>query len=603
MENLIKKIKENYKLFLIIFVIGLAFGWLVTPSANSNKKTVAHEEHDHSSEATIWTCSMHPQIKMDKPGKCPICSMDLIPLKNNAGNDESTYSPDEIVLTQSAAKLAQIETMEVVEGMPMKSVFLQGKIQADERNISELTSRFSGRIEKLYVNFTGQNVKKGEKLATIYSPELVTAQRELLESVAFKQSRPSLYKAARGKLKLWDLTEKQINNIEENGEPTLYFDVVSPITGTVMMRHVALGDYVKEGTELFKLADLRKVWVMLDAYESDLPWINLNDKVNFTVQALPGNNFNAKVSYIDPFLDPKTRVAKVRLEVKNMNQQLKPEMFVNAHIESQIANKSDKIIIPKTAILWTGKRSVVYVLNPNTKNPAFKYREIVLGPEAGSFYVIDSGLNVGEQIAVNGVFKIDAASQLQGLPSMMNPDGGKVSTGHNHGGMKMDMPKNNSQQSMKNMSTDIKFKKQLSGVYDKYIDMKNAFVESNADKVAIKAEEVKNAISKTDMKLLKGDAHMKWMEQMTTLNKQLQQIISSTDIEVQRKHFSDFNNVFYKSLKAFGLADKTAYYQYCPMAFNNEGAYWLSDNSEIRNPYFGDMMLKCGENRDTINFK
>lgn len=152
---------------------------------------------------------------------------------------------------------------------------MQGKVQADERNIAEITARFGGRIEQLFVNFTGQHVRKGEKLATIYSPELVTAQRELLEVLTFKERRPSLYKAVRNKLKLWDLTDKQISAIEEKGEPQFYFDVLSPISGTVILRHVAIGDYVKEGTALFKVVDLSKVWVMFDAYESDLPWIKL----------------------------------------------------------------------------------------------------------------------------------------------------------------------------------------------------------------------------------------------------------------------------------------------------------------------------------------
>ncbi len=161
-------------------------------------------------------------------------------------------------------------------------------MQADERNIAELTARFGGRIEKLFVNYTGQNVRLGEKLATIYSPDLVTAQRELLEAISFKEDRPSFYLAAKSKLKLWDLSDDQINAIEEKGEPQLYFDILSPISGTVMMRHVALGDYVKEGSALFQVTNLSKVWVMFDAYESDLPWIKTGDHVELTIQSLPG---------------------------------------------------------------------------------------------------------------------------------------------------------------------------------------------------------------------------------------------------------------------------------------------------------------------------
>ena len=449
MKNIIQNIKENYKLVIGVLVVGLLLGWVFFHSAgetvSQETKIEGHEGHDHESEnPTTWTCSMHPQIKQDKPGKCPICAMDLIPLTTMSSNGDDV-DPNEIVMTESAAKLASIQTIIVTKGAPKKIIYLQGKIQPDERNIAELTARFGGRIEKLFVNFTGQNVTKGERLATIYSPGLVTAQRELLEAISFKESRPSLYTAAKGKLKLWDLTDKQISDIEEKGEPQVYFDVLSPITGTVMMRHVAIGDYIKEGSALFKVVDLNKVWAMFDAYESDLPWIKLGDKVDFTVQALPGKIFTAKVSYIDPFINGQTRVAKVRLEISNPKMTLKPEMFTTGLLESKIAETSNEILVPKSSILWTGKRAIVYVKIPKRETPSFLYREIVLGPEAGSFFVVKEGLNEGEEIATNGVFKIDASAQLIGLPSMMNPDGGKTSTGHDHGAMEMNKTEDHSE--------------------------------------------------------------------------------------------------------------------------------------------------------------
>jgi len=282
---------------------------------------------------------MHPQIKQDKPGLYPICAMDLIPLTTAQSSGENV-DPNEIVMSESAAKLADIQTMTVSEGAPQKTLYLQGKVQADERNIAELTARFGGRIEKLFVNFTGQNVRLGEKLATIYSPDLITAQRELLEAVSFKENRPSFYTAAKAKLKLWDLTDDQISAIEEDGEPQLYFDVLSPISGTVMMRHVALGDYVKEGFPLFQLTDLKRVWVMFDAYESDLPWIKKGDHVALTIPSIPGQEFEGTVAYIDPFINPKSRVAKVRIELPNSELRLKPEMFANGVLHSKIAESS-----------------------------------------------------------------------------------------------------------------------------------------------------------------------------------------------------------------------------------------------------------------------
>lgn len=454
MKKLIENIKQNGILVLGALFIGLLFGWLffhqggTATNHNAKQELTGHEGHEHASEdPTTWTCSMHPQIKQDKPGDCPICGMDLIPLASmDTGGD--AIDPNEIMMTESAAKLADIQTMKVVKGTPEKTIYLQGKIDTDERRIAELTARFGGRIEALFVNFTGQNVRKGQKLATIYSPDLVTAQRELLEAVAFKETRPALYSAAIGKLKLWDLNNEQIKAIEEKGEPSLYFDILSPISGTITMRHVAIGDYVKEGTPLFKVVDLSRVWALFDAYESDLPWMKLKDEIEFTIQSIPGKSYTGRISFIDPFIDAKTRVAKVRVELNNPKMELKPEMFTNGIVHSKIASSAAQILIPKTALLWTGKRAVVYVKVPDRKNPSFIYREIVLGPDAGNFYVVAEGLEEGEEIAVNGVFKIDAAAQLQGLPSMMNPGGG-VSMGHNHGEMKMSSGKKGEHTSFK----------------------------------------------------------------------------------------------------------------------------------------------------------
>ncbi len=591
MKKMIQNIKENYKLILIVLVAGLFLGWLFFHSSGeitaAGENTGIIETHDHENEkATIWTCSMHPQIREDGPGKCPICGMDLIPLSTLESDDGQT-DPNAIVMTDAAAKLAEIQTVIVKKGTPEKSLFLQGKVQPDERNIVELTARYGGRIEKLFVNFTGQEVQKGEKLATIYSPELITAQRELLEATNYKDTRPALYKAARTKLKLWDLSDEQISAIENEGEPKVYFDVISPISGTVTKRGVAQGDYIKEGNSMFQVIDLSRVWVLFDAYESDLPWLKKGDKAEFTIQSLPGKTYTGKVAFIDPFLNPTTRVAKVRIELNNPRLEIKPEMFVNGSIQSKIAANSEDVLIPKSSVLWTGKKAVVYVKKTNAKNPTFNYREIVLGPEAGNFYVVASGLNAGEEIATNGVFKIDAASQLQGLPSMMNPPVEK----ENPPSIKMPGKEVKTE-------TDPAFKTQLTRVYENYIDMKNSFVATNAQKVSQEAQKVESAIQSVNMKLLKGEAHTEWMNQLKTLNSEINTIAASSDIEAQRQAFSKFNEAFYKSLETFGLKNETAYYQFCPM-YNN-GAYWISETEEIRNPYYGDKMLDCGETKDTI---
>ena len=610
MKNIIQSIRNHYQWTGIILVAGIFLGWLFFHPSRSGPEPANQElqGHDHAEEqqATIWTCSMHPQIRQDKPGKCPICGMELIPL-SNLHSDREDVHPDEIQMSESAAKLADIQTAIVKKGVPNKEIFLQGKVQADERNIAELTARFGGRIEKLYVSFTGENVSKGDQVATIYSPDLVTAQRELLEAMAYRDTRPALYQAARGKLRLWDLTEEQITAIEENGEPQLYFHVLCPISGTVTKRHVALGDYVKEGSELFEVIDLSRVWIMFDAYESDLPWIGIGDRVSYTVQSLPGRSFEGKVNYIDPFIHPTTRVAKVRVNKNNPGLSLKPEMFVNGSVESRIAEDGNEILIPKSSILWTGKRAVVYVKVPDREQPSFRYREIELGPESGNFYVVSSGLTEGEEIAVNGVFRIDAAAQLAGKPSMMNPGGGKISLGHDHGSMTAGSGEEHAghqEMDMGSQGAEIsdEFREQLQVVYDRYIGLKDALVASDAVKASEQARRLGSALDEVDMELLHGAAHMKWMGQLEILNREAGKIASSQVLDEQRLAFAAFNDAFYESLKTFGLHQGTVYYQYCPMARGDKGAYWLSNIKEIKNPYFGEMMLSCGETRETLEF-
>jgi len=631
METKVKINKREYRIIGITLVAGLLLGWAFfhNPGNSANEQQDA-EAHDHSTE-TIWTCSMHPQIRMDEPGQCPICGMDLIPL-TSLTSSESTTSAGEIQMSDDAMKIADIQTMTVQNTQPEKEVYLLGKVKPDERNIAELTARFGGRIDKLYVNFTGQEVRKGEKLATIYSPALITAQKELLEAQAYRQTNPDLYRAARNKLKLWDLTDEQIDRIETEGETQLYFDVLSPISGTVTNRHVALGDYMKEGSSMFQVIDLSRVWVMFEAYENDLPWIRNGDKVQFAIQSLPDRSFTGRIGFIDPMINPQTRIAQVRVEVPNPGLLLKPEMFASGIVSSTIAGNSREIVIPKSAVLWTGKRAVVYVKEPYRDQPTFRYEEITLGPSAGNSYVVESGLQEGDEIAVNGVFSIDAAAQLAGKTSMMNaavtgtagvqPQAGNADLIQNVTEMNMEatgtVPGSSSesaggstgrgsvqpdtQETTTDQGIDPKFTEQLTGVYDVYVELKNAFVQSSPEDVAKSATAVTQALGKVDMTLLGGETHMVWMDQLGALRKDLDSMVQTQDIEEQRAAFAALTQVFYQCIKDYGLEGVTTYYQYCPMAFNSTGAYWLSEVSEIKNPYYGDAMLTCGETKETLEY-
>src|SRR5674476_71446 len=418
-----KIFSNKYVKYSLILILGTFIGWLVF---HHSQKT--EEKQDHSTEVaqgTIWTCAMHPQIRMDQHGKCPICGMELIPLIKSS---TTSIDPTAIHLSKEAAQLANVLTSVVTKEKPVKEVRLYGKLQADERLLQNQVSHVPGRIDKLAVNFTGESVTKGQVLAEIYSPELITAQQELLETVKTKQLQPELYEASKEKLRQWKLTDDQITKIESSGVVQNNFEVVSNTAGTVTARRVNTGDHVSQGTVLFDIADLSKVWIMFDAYESDLQFLHTGEKLSFTLQALPGIDFSGNIIFIDPVIDPVTRVAKVRVETGNQSGKLKPEMFATGIVSTTLNEYRDNMIIPKTAVLWTGKRSVVYVKEPGTDEPIFKLREIGLGPMLGESYVITDGLTEGEEIVTSGTFSVDAASQLEGKPSMMNPEGGKVST-------------------------------------------------------------------------------------------------------------------------------------------------------------------------------
>ncbi len=397
----------------VALITGIFLGWLFFH--NTSPKAAKNEHSEVVSKSTIWTCAMHPQIKVAEPGKCPICGMELIPLIPGG----AAMDGDAIHMTKEAIQLANVLTSAVSRQNPVKELRLYGKVQADERLLQSQVSYLPGRIEKLLVNFTGEFVSKGQALAMIYSPELITAQQELLETSATKKAQPELYDAAKEKLHQWKLTDSQISSIENSDKVKTEFEVYASGTGIISERRVNNGDFISPGSVLFEVADLSHLWVMFDAYESDLPYLANGQLVSFTVQALPGEDYSGKISFIDPVLNPVTRVARVRIEIGNQGGKLKPEMFAAGIVKANMKQYKDKLTIPRSAVLWTGKRSVVYVKQPGTE-PVFRVREIELGPQLGNSYLVTGGLNDGEEIVTQGAFSVDASAQLEGKPSMMN---------------------------------------------------------------------------------------------------------------------------------------------------------------------------------------
>ncbi|MGF1585183.1 MAG: efflux RND transporter periplasmic adaptor subunit [Bacteroidales bacterium] len=559
----------------LILLVGLTIGILVSPRSDRGETFGEHADHQHEwdAENQVWTCSMHPQIRQDGPGDCPICGMDLIPVSDSRSSDG--HNPMVHEMSAEAIAMANILTS-IVRVVPAeKEISLSGNISFDEQTITNVTSQFPGRVEQLYVNFTGQQVNRGDPLASVYSPELVTAQQELFEAVKMKDVYPALYTAAREKLRLWRLSPAQIDEIESSGEVQTRFRVLAGSNGIVTGRTVTAGDYVGTGTVMFEIADLNNVWVKFDAYESDLAWINTGDKVNFTVSALPGEEFSARVTFIDPVVDPRQRTASVRAEAVNRQMKLKPGMFVNGRISSDISAGIHEIAIPRSAILWSGRRSVVYVKVPGTEYPEFEMREIILGQRLGEMHLVESGLDEGEEIVTNGVFTVDAAAQLSGNFSMMTRPEAKT----------LEVPQ--------------EFSQQLTEAAREYFKIANSLVESDPVNAMAAADDFLSALGRVDMGLLEDEPHVRWMDLLGGLSSAAGSISSSGDLDEQRVHFETLSDKMIESVEYFGLQIERVYKMHCPMAFDDKGADWLSENDEILNPYFGDMMLRCGEKRET----
>ena len=491
MENLILFMKKQ-KLIRWAIIVILAFG--VGYLFRGGDATRHEMEHPHGEEASadieFWTCAMHPQIHLPGPGQCPLCGMNLVPVTSGAG--DQVVGPREIRMSPAAVKLAEIQTVPVERKFVENEIRMVGKVEFDETRLSYITAWVPGRLDRLYVDYTGVSVTKGDHMVYLYSPELLTAQEELIQALVtvknLEDSNMSLIKdrafnsveTIREKLRLWGLTAEQIRAIEQNEKPDDHLTIFAPISGIVIHKNALEGMYVDFGTRIYTIADLTQIWVKLDAYESDLSWIRYGQDVEFETEAYPGEKFTGTIAFIDPVLNEKTRTVKIRVNVPNPDGRLKPGMFTRAIVRSKTtssgkvvdANLAGKwispmhpeiikdepgfcdicgmtlvstkslgyqfveetaehapLVIPASAPLITGKRAVVYIKVSGKQN-VFEGREIVLGPRAGDYYLVREGLSEGELVVVNGNFKIDSAIQILAKPSMMNPEAGGNSQLH-----------------------------------------------------------------------------------------------------------------------------------------------------------------------------
>jgi Cu(I)/Ag(I) efflux system membrane fusion protein len=648
--------------FIVVVALAFSFGLLLSGGDDTGApvtSNTAEISQATQSQPTLWTCAMHPQIKLPHPGKCPICFMDLIPVETSG----EELGPRQLRMTETAKQLARIETTPVIRSFAEAEIRMFGKIDYDETKLAYITAWVPGRLDRLYADFTGITVKKGDHMVYMYSPELLATQEELIQAkeaaVKLRESSSLLQataqttlEAARDKLRLYGLTAQQISEIENTGKSSDHLTIYAPIGGVVVQKEALEGMYVKTGTKIYTIADLSKLWVVFDAYESDLPWLRYGQKVEFTSLSFPGEKFTALISFIDPVLNKKTRTVKVRAVVNNKHGKLKPEMFVSGIVKSrlnaegevvdeelagqwicpmhpeivkdgpgtcdicgmplvpaeslgyaaQISTEQAPLLIPAFAPLITGTRAVVYVqVTSDTMETVFEGREVVLGPRAGDYYVVKSGLAEGEPVVTNGAFKIDSELQIRAKPSMMNPEGGQAPPVHQPGQeppapAQQEKPSHEKRKEPQPITVSPEALSALTPIYESYFKLQMALASDDPVDAAKACRELTEAVKSVKMSLFSGSAHERWMDLSEKIAKQADKGAESSDLIAARESFLLLSQTMINLHETFGHAGEKNYYlTFCPMADDNKGAYWLQTVDTVYNSFYGAAMLRCGE--------
>jgi len=585
---------------LVVLALVLAVGFFLGRLGDSSEPAAPEgaAQAEIQTEPQAWTCSMHPQIRLPKKGLCPICNMDLIP----ASTGESSGAMRQLTVSENARKLMDIVTVPVERKFVSAVVRMVGKVDYDETRLAYITAWFPGRLDRLYVDYTGVPVKEGDHMVYLYSPELISAQEELVQALeavknvqntelsVMREMTESTVIAAREKLRLWGLKAEQIEEIEETGKVQDHMTIYAPASGIVIHKNAVEGMYVQTGTRIYTIADLSQVWVKMDAYESDLEWVRYGQEVEFTTVSYPGTVFKGTISFIDPILNERTRSVKIRINVPNQDGRLKPGMFVKATVRANVAaggrimeaalagkwicpmhpeviksnpGKCDEcqmplvtteslgyvsddpetvrkpLVIPVSAALVTGTRAIVYVQVPDTDKPTFEGREIVLGPRAGGYYLARSGLSEGELVVIKGNFKIDSSLQIMAKPSMMTPEGAG-------GGGKADV------------ELSVLFEYQLKAVLAAAENAKEAAVGGELSAIQSAFAAVDRAIKDIDTEQLTGHTHMLWMELSMRLTNDAVEGTQAKTLKDARRIAEGLSETLESTRSKFGLVHEHA---------------------------------------------
>ena len=549
-------------LVVVTAVTAFAGGMLLRPGSQDTRPSV---------EQQTWTCSMHPQVRRSEPGLCPICAMDLV-----AVGDQPATGSSAVHISPNAEKLMELEVAEVKHMSAGRSVRLVGLLGVNPDRQRTLTAWVSGRIERLGRTDVGESVSTGDMLAEIYSPELYAARQELTlarkhaDTVTDRFAQQTL-EAARDRLRGWGLSNAQIKKIETNPSESPNFVIESPAGGVVVHRMVNEGDYVNVGTPLLTLVDLSTLRLTLQAYEQDLPHLAPGQTVSFHTQAVPGETFTGRVSLVEPSIDHITRTAKVRVDIDNTYGRLMPEMFVQAVIE---VDTRDALLIPASAPLITGKRAVVYVMDPDRPGH-YESREVKLGSRTNQGYVVVSGLTEGERVVAKGAFKIDSELQIQGGNSMMHRTAESVPPAVNQAASS-----------------------QLPALMDPYVQLSQSLSRDDVQGAARSAGTLAETVKKLQPVL--GEGADAWTSTTEQIREAALQLSASRELDQARNSFVHISELMIKLYEQFGWqGTRSLYLFHCPMAFEH-GADWIQGEPQLANPYYGSSMLRCGSLRQEI---
>ena len=352
-------------------------------------------------EIAFHTCSMHPSVKSKDPGTCPICKMDLAPVTHEEVRDGIIF------VDAKRKQLIGVTTTTAMEQTFDKEIRGVGTVTYDETRLADLTLKVDGWIGDIYADYTGKSVRQGEPLFTVYSPEILSVQQDLIDSGSSNSRGSRLGKSARERLTLLDLAESQIDKIAANGKAMHYVPILSPATGTVIEKMAVKGSSIPAGKMIYRIADLSSLWVEVDIYESDLPLLKEGLKATLTLPYLPGKTLEGEVSYIYPYLDDKTRTGRVRIIVPNPDGDLKPDMFVEAKLHVPLGKR---LAVPEDAILYAGESNVVFLdLGEGRMRP----QKIKIGVHAGDLVEVLDGLKAGDTVVSSGNFLVASESKLK----------------------------------------------------------------------------------------------------------------------------------------------------------------------------------------------